>query len=267
MSEHQKPVVPRLRDRDEVLAWLRTEYAHPFAGWDFSHIRDRYTENGVTPWSYEDECVSRIRSCRSVIDVATGDGVLFAQLLGQAGMPPTARATEAYRPNLPLARRSLEPLGVEVLEATGASLPVDDRSVDLILNRHGGFDAAATFRALTPGGTLVTQQVGNQTNREIHDVLGAPSATGVTYATLAEMREAARSAGLTVERAEEAVIRHRYMDAGALVWYLKAIPWEIPDFDVDRYADRLVQLHQRIESEGPLDVSFHTVFLIAYRRG
>jgi hypothetical protein len=29
----------------------------------------------------------------------------------------------------------------------------------------------------------------------------------------------------------------------------------------------LVQLHRRIESEGPLDVTFHLVFLIAHRPG
>jgi soluble P-type ATPase len=101
-------------------------------------------------------------------------------------------------------------------EVPAASLPVADQSVDLIINRHGGFDAVEVFRVLTPGGTCVTQQVGNQTNREIHDALGAPS-INQTYVTLDGMREAASSAGLIVERIEEAVTRNKYMDAGANV--------------------------------------------------
>jgi hypothetical protein len=168
---------------------------------------------------------------------------------------------------VPLARKNLEPLGVEVLEATARSLPVADQSIDLVINRHGGFDPAETFRALAAGGTFLTQQVGAQTNREIHEALGAPPRGRETSETLGEMREATESAGLVVERAEEAMAGHRFMDAGALVWYLKAIPWEIPDFEVDRYADPLVQLHRRIESEGPLGVTFHLVFLIAHRPG
>ena len=31
----------RLVTDEEVLAWLNAEYAAPFAGWDFSYLRDR----------------------------------------------------------------------------------------------------------------------------------------------------------------------------------------------------------------------------------
>jgi hypothetical protein len=53
--------------------------------------------------------VRRIRESRRLVDIETGDGVRFATLLRQAGMPPSAAATEDYAPNVTLARANLEP--------------------------------------------------------------------------------------------------------------------------------------------------------------
>ena len=276
MGRNEEPAVPRPLDREDVLAWLRSEYAHPFVGWDFSHVwGNRVVERDVEPWIYEDECITRIRGCRSVIDLGTGDGMRFSELLERAGRPTVTRATEGYPPNLTLARNTLEPLGVEVMETT-TSLPTADRSADLIIDRHTAFDAAEVFRVLTPGGTFVVEQIGRETFREIHEALGAPwpragtpqsGTCSGTSVTLAGVREAAQTAGLVVDRLEEAMLRRFFLDVGALVWYLKAIPFEVPDFDVDRYADRLVQLHHDVERDGPLDTGFHKIFLVAHRPG
>ena len=275
MSRGDEPTGRLPHAREDVLAWLRSEYAQPMAGWDFSYIwGDRVVERGAAPWTYEDECVWRIRGCRSVIDLGTGDGVRFAELLEHAGKPKKARASEGYPPNVPLARNTLEPLGVEVIEAT-TSLPVPERSADLIIDRHTAFDAGEVCRVLTPGGSFVVEQVGVQTFREMHEALGAPwpragtPASGTysgTSVTLAGVRDVVQAAGLVVDRLEEATLRRLFLDVGALVWYLKAIPFEIPDFEVDRYADRLVELHHRIEHDGPLDTGFHLIFLVAHRR-
>lgn len=64
------------------------------------------------------------------------------------------------------------------------------------------------------------------------------------------------------ERREESPIV-RYADVEAVVYYLKAVPWEVPDFTVDRYFDRLLATHALIEAEGHLDVSVHRWFVVA----
>lgn len=252
------------RTDDEILDWLREEYDQPFAGWDFSHMAGRTVEYGERPWDYDEECVARIRRSRHVVDTGTGDGTLFASFLRRAGTPESATATEGYAPNVRLARAALEPLGVRVVEGGGTELLPSD-SADLIIDRHAYFNPPDTIRALQPGGTWVTQQVGDQTNLEIHEALEAPRTPSSSYVNLQEMRDQLQSAGFEVERAEEALVGNRYQDAGILVWYLKAISWEIPDFTVDRYAEQLLRLHRRIQREGPFNVRFHSILVIARR--
>jgi hypothetical protein len=166
---------------------------------------------------------------------------------------------------VPIARTTLEPLGIDVREATANALPWADGSFDLVLNRHGLLDAAETRRVLEPEGWLVTQQVGSQTNLDIHRMLGAPLPTGPTW-DLATARAGLEADGFRIQQAQEAFPITRYDDVGALVWVLKAIPWQIPDFTVDRYADRLVALHRQIERTGrPFNVGFHVFLVVAQR--
>ena len=48
---------------------------------------------------------------------------------------------------------------------------------------------------------------------------------------------------------------------GAVVYFLRKVIWTVPDFDVDRYRDRLRALHDRIQSDGAF-VSTAPRFLI-----
>jgi hypothetical protein len=41
------------------------------------------------------------------------------------------------------------------------------------------------------------------------------------------------------------------------VYFLKVVPWTITDFDVERYRERLYQLHLRIKREGGFTVRDH----------
>ena len=43
-----------------------------------------------------------------------------------------------------------------------------------------------------------------------------------------------------------------FLDVGALVYYLKAIPWEVPDFSVERFKPELLGLQRRLDETGPL---------------
>ena len=44
---------------------------------------------------------------------------------------------------------------------------------------------------------------------------------------------------------EEAFPKTQFADIGAIVFYAKVIPWEFPDFSVERYCDRLLALQER----------------------
>ena len=251
---------------DEVLAWFREEYSKPFAGWDFSYLSERRHHVGVKPWDYETLVLERLATARTVLDVDTGDGRQFAELLVKSGFRGRPSATEGYPPNVPLARATLEPLGVDVREAVGPTLPSADETFDLVVNRHGFLDASEARRVLRSGGWLVTQQVGGRTNLDIHRILGAPLPERPPW-DLATARAAVETEGFRVDRAQEHFPITRFDDVGALVWYLKAIPWQIPDFSVDRYAAPLLRLHRQVEQTGaPIDIGFHLFVLVAQRQ-
>ena len=64
----------------------------------------------------------------------------------------------------------------------------------------------------------------------------------------------------------------RLYDIGAIVYWLKAIPWIIEDvtgvqdFTVDRYRDKLWELHRQIEKDGFFDCSYVLFIIVAERR-
>lgn len=49
----------------------------------------------------------------------------------------------------------------------------------------------------------------------------------------------------------------RFYDIGALIYYLKAIPWQVPSFTTDRYLEQLYEIHQIIQSKGYFDAKQH----------
>jgi len=256
----------------EVLDWLRAEYNAPFSGWDFSYIQGRTVDLHALPqpWSYDDLAVQVMRGAASVLDVDTGGGERFASLLEAAGTAVRAYATEGWPPNVPLARNRLTPFGVKVVEVGASPLPFPDQSLDVILNRHGLLQPSEYYRLLVQGGTAITQQVGSETNRELVEALAAKAGVNREFIGLIVERwdaavaaQLCERAGLEVERVEEYRWTHRFLDAGAIAWYLKAVPWTIEGFSVDGYAAQLLRLHRQIEREGFFDTTFHQFLVVA----
>lgn len=233
--------------------------AHPISGWDFSWVAGRMRST-APPWSYDRIVAVAAARSPDLLDLGTGGGEWLAQLRSR---PPRTVAVEGLAPNVSVARARLEPLGIEVLPYQGPSdnmtqtahepqLPFPDASFALIVNRHESFVAAEVHRVLKPGGLFITQQVGSYDS--VRALLGAPAAGPAASWSVAEARRQLQAAGLTIEAARAVRIQTKVDDVGALVWYLRAVPWEIPDFTVERYLDRLQELHQRCAT-GPLSFS------------
>jgi ubiquinone/menaquinone biosynthesis C-methylase UbiE len=262
---------------EDVLDWLRREYAVPFSGWDFSYIHDRRitVRSAAKPWSYDDLCIEGMGSAESVLDIDTGGGERFAGFLAAVGRPVRAKATEGWPPNLPIARERLRAFGVDVIEAERGALPLPDASIDLIINRHGLFEPADYARLLRLGGRVISQQVGSDTNGELVAALaGEPGVNReLSSAVMASGRgwDAAAAAalcsssGLTVEQALEDRHVSRFLDAGAVTWYLKAVPWTVEGFSIDSHAEQLLDLHRRIDRDGYFDTTFHEFLIVARR--
>jgi SAM-dependent methyltransferase len=242
---------------------IREAESLPLHGWDFSPIGDRW-QRGVPPWDLSARIRAHLRADSTLVDLGTGGGEFLSSF---APLPRTTVATEGYPPNLPVARARLGPLGVRVVPVRSPDhLPLPDRFATLVLSRHEAFDAREVFRVLRPGGTFLTQQVGGRNYRDLDRRFGASSGTAYNrLETLGAFTEEIESAGLVVKLRREATYPERFLDIGALVYFLRAAPWEVPEFTVERFRSVLLSLHDEIQERGYWELEAHRLLVEARR--
>ena len=231
-----------------------------FSGWDFSFLTNRMVSQPVS-WDYRQRVLDRLNTATALLDMGAGGGEFLASL---APLPHTTYATETYRPNVPIARKRLAPLGVQVIElASDDRLPFDDARFDLVINRHESYSTSEVLRILRPGGVFLTQQVGGANNQRLNELLQDSVTLSHAHWNLTYALKWLRQAGFQILEQYEEFPEARFTDIGAVVYYLKAIPWQIPDFTVDQYRDRLFAIHQLIQQTGALHVKEHRFYLEA----
>ena len=239
--------------------WTR-DAAAPFQGWDFSYLNGRM-DQAEPGWNYLALARSAVSRSHDILDVATGGGEILSTL---GPFPGRVRAAEGYVPNVAVARRRLAPLGIEVFQANTASgMPFDDASFDLVINRHGGFRPEEMHRVLKPGGVFLSQQVGGDNLADLAADFGAPQTAPDN--TLGRVTERFRSLGCTITRADDWRGAVTFADVGAIVYFLKAVPWVVQGFDVATHLAVLEALERRRAAGAPLQFTY-TRFLIEARK-
>jgi SAM-dependent methyltransferase len=229
---------------------LREAERTPFLGWDFSWLGDRLVTSPLR-WDFAALAQDALRTAEQALDMETGGGEWLSSM---NPLPTRMIATEAWAPNLRVASERLGAVGAFVVHDEGAvdnvlqhgstsrgRLPFRTATFDLVTNRHGAFTATEVARILRPDGVFLTQQADSEP-RQFHELLGlTPPAEDRFELDLAVSQ--VEQAGLRVEAAEDGEEELHFADVGALAWYLKAIPWCIPDFSIDRYREPLLRMH------------------------
>jgi SAM-dependent methyltransferase len=234
--------------------------AQPFSGWDFSWLAGRW-EEPYPPWHYRRLVVEALNAARSLLDMGTGGGEFLATLPNR---PADTVATEGYPPNVPVARARLEPLGVQVVAIdSDESLPFDAQRFDLIINRHEAFHPAEVFRLLIPGGRFITQQVGGMDNWQVNHILQDPVVMPYPEWNGPVAVRGLIDAGFRLVTAEDAFPPLRFFDVGALVYWLRAIPWQVPGFSIETHREPLRRIHDIIEREGLFESHSHRFIVVA----
>lgn len=223
----------------------------PVDGWDFSWFNGRASEARPS-WGYFEQLGERIRTANAVLDVQTGGGERFAEILSTLHrLPETLAATESWPPNLAIARTALRSFGVAVREvADDANFPFDEATFDLVCSRHPTVNVwPEIHRVLQPGGTYFSQQVGAGTNSELSDFIMGPQPISPVR-DMGRTISLATAAGLEVINAQQESLPVVFFDVGAVVYFLRKVLWTVPDFSVERYRGRLQLLHQHIREHG-----------------
>ena len=231
-------------------------------GWDFSFLEGRWVEE-TTPWDLRKRIQLFLPEVTAMLDMGTGGGEFLRSLIP---LPRDTAATEAYGPNVVVARERLEPLGVQVVDTTnGPSLPFTEKRFDLVMNRHEAFESADVFRVLKAGGRFITQQVGGRDMMDLNRLLQDIPQGNFSFYNKDFVVAQIKSAGFQIEEELEADVPTHIYDVGAIVVMLKVTPWQIDGFSVDRYRERLRKIHEWIDQRGRLTIGSHR-FLIHARR-
>lgn len=244
--------------------WKQEEEAAHIQGWDFSHINGRYEEEKDLPWDYEKIVRQYLYSDLDILDYDTGGGEFLLSL-----RHPYSRtaATEGYPPNVKLCGEKLLPLGIDFRECNDPSkVPFEDGSFDLVINRHGDFDAKELHRLLRQNGLFITEQVGGDNDRDLVEMVLPGTEKPFPHLNLTEQRKHFEAAGFEIIRAEEAYRPIRFYDVGAFVWFARIIEWEFPDFSVDRCFEQLLKMQEMIDKTGRIEGTIHRYLIVAKKQ-
>ncbi|HVJ96690.1 MAG TPA: class I SAM-dependent methyltransferase, partial [Acidimicrobiia bacterium] len=218
-------------------------------GWDFGWLDGRATEERPS-WGYQRLLRERLAVATSALDIQTGGGEVLAGV-GAENFPPTMVATEGWPPNVERATALLEPLGAQVVaDPDEPPLPFAAAAFDLVSSRHPAtVHWSEIARVLKPGGIYFAQHVGERANVEIAEYFVGPFEPSDHRHHDVEAGQA-HAAGLEVLHCRNERLRLEFFDVGAVVYFLRKVVWTLPDFTVDRYRERLRDLHNHIEREG-----------------
>ena len=251
-----------MKQNEMIAAWRAEERIARVHGWDFSHIDGRYEEEKL-PWDYREIIRRHLDPSMKILDIDTGGGEF---LLSLNHPYENTAATEGYPPNVELCRRVLLPLGIDFRPGDGTKrLPFPDESFDMVLNRHGDFNASDIHRILKPGGLFVTQQVGAENDRELVELLCGETQLPFPQQYLDIASGQFRDAGFEILDEREDFRPIRFYDVGALVWFARIIQWEFPDFSVDTCLEGLLNAQQILEQKGCIEGKIHRFLLVAQR--
>ena len=227
----------------EIQNWKKEEAAE-FNGWDFSRLKNRTVKEKL-PWNYVFMAKNLVKKSEYVLDMGTGGGEVFSSLAPFRN----AVATEGYRPNYLLAKKRLGTLGVSVVyyaNSTTRKLPFKSGEFDLVLNRHDAFNIPEVFRILKNGGTFLTQQVGKNSFGDLMRFFNARPQFNV--ASFQAVKKGLKGAGFEIRFAENWDGRIEFKDVGAVVYFLKNVPWVVGDFGVDRHMKYLLRMQKNLEN-------------------
>jgi len=127
-------------------------------------------------------------------------------------------------------------------------------------------DFIEVHRTLKRGGYFITQQVGNQSNRELMQRLNDNYDSYMPHHTLDNYVESLNSLGFHIIKTDETIYPAKIFDVGALVFYAKIIIWEFPGFSVKTHLEKLFDFQRDINDKGYIESTDHRFLIVARKQ-
>jgi len=246
-------------ERSTVIDSLRpyVERARHFSGWSFSNVSWRRLD-AAPPWNYGSLVREAVKSARSLLDMGTGGGEFLAEV--SSSLPDRVVATEEWKVNVPVAKKRLAKFGIEVVECRSMQFPFTDGSFGLVLNRHEDLEPSEVARILSPGGRVITQQIGRDNWKELRKHFPRKTDFGDHRGQYAK---AFQSAGLKIDTNLSHDCKVAYATLGDFVFMLAVTPWTVPGFSLEGDIDSLLSLDRECHTENGLELTESRFLLIA----
>lgn len=250
-----------MNNKQLIANWKYEEEIAHIHGWDFSHINNRYSEENDLPWDYKTIILEYLNPNDLLLDIDTGGGEFLLSLNHPCYK---TSSTEGYPPNVQLYKERLLPLGINFKEAKNySSLPFEDNSFDVIINRHGNYDPKEIYRLLKKEGIFITEQVGENNDRELVELLLGKQPKPFPGLNLKNQSLIFLNTGFSLLNTQEAFRPIRFYDVGALVWFAHIIEWEFPNFSVDKCLEQLIKAQSLLEKNNFIEGHIHRYLIVA----
>lgn len=236
----------------------------PVGAWDFGWLEGRAVEDRPS-WRYFDRVAERTATVSTLLEVQAGVGSMITTL---PSLPRLSVATEGFAPSVAIAAPRLRSRGVHLVVTSQdrPGLPLAEDSFDLVISRHPiEVWWKEIARVLRPGGTYFAQHVGPHSLRSLSEFLMGPL-PGTSARDPGVERRRAECAGLVVQRMDLEHPRTAFFDIGAVVYFLRLVPWIVPGFTVSHHRDSLRELHQAIERDGAFETTASRTLVEATKR-
>jgi SAM-dependent methyltransferase len=247
--------------KKDLFAKLNEEYDKDFSGWDFSYLDGKAIEDSL-PWDYRDIVNEYIVGKKNLLDMGTGGGEFLNSI---TILPNQTVATEAYLPNVPIARELLAKRNIEVFQVDDEEkdLPFSNNEFELIINRHESYNEDELKRILKKDGIFITQQVGGLNDINLNAIFEVDP--GFFYWNLVNAKNKLRNANIKFIETSEYIGKYRFFSIKSIVYYLKCIPWQIPEFSIKKYEEKLWNIYEEIRDKGYFDSVLHRFLIIGQK--
>lgn len=228
--------------------WLKSEENQKnFTGWNFSYLENKYFCEEPN-WDYRDIVLSYLKKEMQLLDMGTGGGELLATF---SHPYENTSVTEGYLKNYRLLQKTLQTKGVDVQFVNEQDeLNFSDDSFDIVINSHESFSISEVQRVLKPKGIFISQQVGDFNGVNLASRVIRKYKKDVFDFHLALIIEELEKNNFEILFQNEIYLKQEFYDMDGLIYYLRTIPWEFPDFSVENNFKELLSLHEELERNG-----------------